>query len=151
MTMKISRKGNVIFLEGVIDENADFSSLLSETAPLLLNLYGISRINSIGVRSWMKFMTLWGDKPIEYLDCPASITDQISITPVLLGLKKPVARVMSAYVSYACSKCHHQEDLMVARTQVLPQPLPDITSPRCPNCGQGLSMINPDQLAIFRP
>lgn len=151
MTMKISRKGDVVFLEGVIDENADFTPLLSENAPLLLNLYGISRINSIGVRSWMKFMTLWGDKPMEYWDCPASITDQISITPVLLGLKMPVARVMSAYISYACSKCHHQEDLMVARAQVFPQPLPDIMSPRCSNCGAAFNMINPDQLAIFRP
>jgi anti-anti-sigma regulatory factor len=76
MTMKISRKGGVVFLEGVVDENADFSPLLSENPPLQLDLSGVSRINSIGVRSWMKFISLWGDKPMEYLECPTIITDR---------------------------------------------------------------------------
>jgi hypothetical protein len=117
--MKISRRGSVVFLEGVVDENADFSPLLSESPPLQLNLSGISRINSIGVRSWMKFISLWGDKPMEYLECPTIITDQISITPVLMGLKKPVVKIMSGFISYVCSKCNQQEDLRVSRAHVI--------------------------------
>lgn len=151
MTMKISRKGGVVFLEGVIDENADFSPLLSENPPLQLDLSGVSRINSIGVRSWMKFISLWGDKPMEYLECPIIITDQISITPVLMGLKKPVVKVMSAFISYVCSKCNQQEDLRVSRAQALPIPVPAIVSPTCRACGAALAMINPDQLSIFKP
>jgi hypothetical protein len=151
MTMKISRRGSVVFLEGVVDENADFSPLLSESPPLQLNLSGISRINSIGVRSWMKFISLWGDKPMEYLECPTIITDQISITPVLMGLKKPVVKIMSGFISYVCSKCNQQEDLRVSRAQALPIPVPAIVSPTCRACGADLAMINPDQLSIFRP
>jgi len=150
MTMKISRQGSIVFLEGVIDENADFSPLLTELPPLQLNLLKVSRINSIGVRSWMKFISLWGDKPMEYLDCPAIITDQLSITPVLLGLKKPIVKVMSAFISYVCSKCNQQEDLRVARTQALPKPVSDILSPSCKSCGGTLAMINADQLSIFK-
>ena len=150
MTMKISRKWGVVFLDGVVDENADFSPLLTETPPLQLNLSKVSRINSIGVRSWMKFISLWGDKPMEYLDCPAIITDQLSITPVLLGLKKPIVKVMSAFISYVCSKCNQQEDLRVARAQVLPNPVPEILSPACKSCGGDLGMINADQLSIFK-
>ena len=151
MPMKITRKGGVVFLEGVIDENADFSPLLSEGSPLQLDLSGVVRINSIGVRSWMKFISLWGDKPIEYLECPTIISDQIAITPVLMGIKKPIVKVMSAYISYMCSKCNQQEDIRVARSQVLPHPVSGVVSPPCHNCGAALVMINIDQLSIFKP
>lgn len=150
MSMKISRVGDVVFLKGVIDENADFMPLLSEAQPLRLDFYGVSRINSIGVRSWMKFISQWGDQPMEYLECPAMISDQLSITPVLMGLKKTVAKVMSAYFSYACSQCHHQEDRRVARDQVLPVPLSEVLEAPCSNCGSIMGLISPDQLSIFK-
>lgn len=150
MTMKISRKGNVVFLEGLIDENADFSPLLSESAPLCIDLSGISRINSIGVRSWMKFITQWGDKPMEYHECPAIISDQLVVTPVLLGVKKRSVNVKSAHISFSCSKCGRQEDRRILSSQVLPVVLQDAIEPPCVTCKSKLTMINPDQLEIFK-
>ena len=148
--MKISRKGNVVFLEGLIDENADFSPLLTESAPLCLDLSGISRINSIGVRSWMKFITLWGDKPMEYQECPAIISDQLMVTPVLLGIKQRSVGVTSAHISFSCSKCGRQEDRRILRSQVLPAALQNVIEPACVTCKSKLTMINPDQLEIFK-
>lgn len=151
MTMKISQRGNVIFLDGVIDENADFSSLLGHPSPLSLNFSGISRINSIGVRSWMKFMIQWGDKPLEYLECPVVISDQLAVMPVLRGVKKRVAQVQSAIISYDCPSCKQQLDCRVSYDQVVPQVKNEVRNPVCKNCGALTQLIHSDQLSIFEP
>ena len=149
--MKISRKGGQVFLAGVIDENADFSQLLQEQAPLSIDFSKVERINSIGIRSWMMFMTRWGDKPLNYHECPVIIADQLAVTPALRGIKKRAAMIMSAYMSFDCSKCRHQEDILVTYDQVQPQLKPGVADPKCPDCGSTMSLINEDQFSIFEP
>lgn len=151
MTMKISRAGAVILLKGVIDENADFSPLLKDDAPLRIDFSGISRINSIGIRSWMKFLTQWGDKSLEYLRCPVVITEQLTITPVLLGVKKRVARVESAYIPFICPNCHELEDRMVEFNQLLLGVNQDVKAPPCRQCGARMTASSPDYFSIFDP
>ena len=151
MTMKISRVGNTIFISGVIDENADLSSLLQEPAPLSIDFSGVTRINSVGLRSWMRFMALWGDKPLNYLECPIAVTDQIIIIPALRGIKKQVATVLSGLIPYDCPSCKHQADIRIDRSQVVPAMDPDLKSPKCPVCSKPMELVNQDQLDIFRP
>ena len=149
--MKISRKGGQIFLAGVIDENADFSELLQEQAPLSIDFSGVERINSIGIRSWMMFMTRWGDKPLNYLECPVIIADQLAVTPALRGIKKRASVIMSAYVAFDCSNCRHQEDFRVAYDQVQPHLKPGVANPKCSACGLPMGLIHADQFSIFEP
>ena len=54
MTMKISRVANTVFISGIIDENADLSALLQEPAPLSIDFSGVTRVNSVGLRTWMR-------------------------------------------------------------------------------------------------
>ena len=149
--MKISRKGGQVFLAGVIDENADFSELLQEQSPLSIDFSGVERINSIGIRSWMMFMTRWGDKPLNYQECPVIIADQLAVTPALRGIKKRAAVIMSAYVAFDCSNCRHQEDFRVAYDQVQPQLKPGVANPKCSACGSPMGLIHADQFSIFEP
>jgi len=149
MTMKISRKGGQVFLAGVIDENADFSELLKEQAPLSIDFSRVERINSIGIRSWMMFMTRWGDKPLNYLECPVIIADQLAVTPALRGIKKRAAVIMSAYMTFDCPNCGHQEDFRVAYDQVQPQLMPGAGNPKCSACGSPMGLTHEDQFSIF--
>jgi hypothetical protein len=151
MTMKISRTGNTLFISGIIDENADLSSLLQEQAPLSIDFSGVTRINSVGLRTWMRFMTLWGDKPLNYLECPISVTDQIIIIPALRGIKKQVATVVSGVLPYDCPSCRHQADIRVERSQVVPKTDTAVEHPKCPACSKVMDLVNPDQLDIFKP
>jgi hypothetical protein len=151
MTMKISRAGASVLLEGVIDENADFSPLLRESAPLRIDFSRVTRINSIGVRSWMKFLTQWGDKSLEYLQCPAVISEQLIVTPVLLGVKKRVAKVVSAYIAFVCPKCNESEDRMVTFDQLFRDVSPETKAPPCKQCGACMTAANSACYSIFDP
>lgn len=149
--MKISRAGAAVFLEGVIDENADFSPLLKEPAPLRIDFSRVSRINSIGVRSWMKFLTQWGDKSLEYLQCPAIISEQLIVTPVLLGVKKRVAKVVSAYIAFVCPKCHESEDRLVTFDQLFHNVKSEAKAPPCRQCGTNMTASHSACYSIFDP
>jgi hypothetical protein len=149
--MKIFRAGSVWKISGVIDEHADFSVLLAEQAPLTLDFSEVERVNSVGIRTWMRFMTQWGDKDLIYVACPAVVVDQLSIIPALMGIKRRAAMVQSADISFECSQCGHQEDRSLDRSAVHPNPDSARLSPQCPSCGRTLKMISPDSVSIFLP
>ncbi len=151
MTMKISRTGATLKISGVIDEHADFTPLLSEPAPLTLDFSGVERVNSVGLRTWMRFMTQWGDKDLTYVGCPVVVVDQLAIIPALMGIKRRAAMVQSACIGFECLKCGHQEDRCLDRSDVHPTPDQSQLSPPCPSCGKPLEMISPDCLSIFLP
>lgn len=151
MSLKISHVGDRVLLAGVIDENSDFSPLLKETAPLSIDFSGIQRINSIGLRSWMRFMTQWGTNPLRYLDCPVVISDQLAVIPALRGIKSRIASVVSAFIPYDCPRCQHQEDLRVEQINVHPTVQSSVLSPPCPACKSPMELVNPEQLSIFEP
>ena len=151
MTMKITRSAGVVFLSGVIDENSDFSPLLQEEAPLSLNLAGVQRVNSVGLRSWMRFMVQWGEKSLKYLECPVVVSDQIAVIPALCGIKSKVAHVVSAFIPYECTNCQHQADIRVTESQFSPDPAPEVLNPECPSCKGAMELVNPGQLSIFDP
>ena len=107
--MNIRRKGDRVFLSGVINENSDFSSLVSETSPLRIDFSGVERINSIGVRNWMLFLTKWDDqKAIEYHQCSAPIVDQLGVIVSLKGVRKKVAEVKSIRILAECGTCNQE-------------------------------------------
>jgi anti-anti-sigma regulatory factor len=149
--MKIKREGGIVKISGIIDENADFSSLLAEAAPLTIDFSGVERINSVGVRAWMRFMTQWGDKDMSYVNCSVIITEQLSMIPALLGIKKRVVDVQSAAVAFDCPACGHQEDMMIHSSQVHPVLDPKVSKPGCPNCKQIMETINPEQISLIGP
>jgi len=151
MTMKISRAGAALKISGVIDEHADFTPLLNESAPLTIDFSGVERVNSVGLRTWMRFMTQWGDKDLIYMACPVVVVDQLAIIPALMGIKRRAAMVQSAYISFECVKCGHQEDRCLDRAAVHPTPDRGQLAPPCPSCSQPLEMISPDCVSIFLP
>jgi predicted RNA-binding Zn-ribbon protein involved in translation (DUF1610 family) len=149
--MKIDRVGNVVKLSGVIDEHADFSPLAQEAPPLTIDFSGVQRINSVGIRTWMRFMTQWGDKELIYVNCPVIVTDQLSVIPALMGIKRRIVLVKSAAVAFDCPACGHQEDIAINEAQTQPVVDPKVLSPACPACGKVMEAINPDQISLIGP
>ncbi len=140
--IQIDEKGGVYFVRGVLDEYADLSNLLTKPAPLRLNLQGLTRLNSIGVRNLLKFLANWGDKPLIYEHCTSEFIDQLSMIPALLGIKKQ-GQVASLYVPYECTRCDHEADIFgpmseyegALRTNTWP-------TKSCSKCGGSMQVIS---------
>lgn len=148
--MNIERKGGKVYLSGVINENSDFSPLLKETSPLKIDFSGVQRINSVGVRSWMKFLSQWGDdKLLEYWECSVVIVDQLSIIGSLRGVRKKVATVKSVYLPSECTSCAKESEVRVSEDDYRKDPsLLSYLKP-CPHCGDRQIFSIPDISGLF--
>src|SRR4051794_8250490 len=107
----IVEKDGVCFLDGVLNEYADFGKLAKKAEPLRLNIRKVSRLNSIGIRNLLKFLSEWGPKAFTYEDCPSEFIDQINMIPALLGTQRQ-CKVVSMFVPYECNSCDHEEEIL---------------------------------------
>lgn len=128
----------IVHIEGSIDEYSDFGDLLREQEPLRLNLKNVAHMNSIGIRNFLKFLSDWGSKRLEYHECPADLIEQFNMIPPLLG-SQTQAVVQSFEIPYECTSCD-QTLLEWIKTSSLPKVefFEDWVGPikACPKCGQ---------------
>ncbi len=128
-------------VSGIINEASDFSPLLNEVAPLRLDFSGVQRINSIGVRSWMRFLAQWGnEKPIEYLECSTVVVDQLCILGSLRGIQAKIASVKSVFLPTECTSCGYEGELRVTDEDFKKDPTFYKLLGVCPKCSIPLSI-----------
>lgn len=131
-------KGDVIVLtfNGTIEEDTDLSSLVGSPTQLKWDIYlkGVQRINSMGVKTWVKFFQAVASKGIQikYLECSTAIVEQMN----LLKNFGCGGTVVSMYLPYRCSKCSKElftlfrvEDLQKLSFEVPPVQCPQCKSP----------------------
>lgn len=131
--LTFEKRGDIHYLEGHIDEYADFSELLQQSEPLKLNLKGIVRLNSVGVRNLLTFIRDWGEKQIVYIECPDVVMDQLSMVKDLMGFNKKIADVESFLAPYVCESCEREEEFLVQVSDLRAKGL-KLEDKKCPNC-----------------
>lgn len=97
---KMDRQGSksLLQLSGVIDEDADFSSLsLKGVEDVYIDLDSVKSINSCGIREWIKWIGTAPSAKITYAKCPKVIVDQMNMVD---GFLPANAKVESFYVPY---------------------------------------------------
>ncbi len=122
-------------VSGEIDENSDFSELASKlTAPADLDLQGITRINSTGVREWMTFILALADRgrSLRLTGCSVAIVQQLNMISGFVG----EAAVQSIYAPYVCPECDATADRLIELSTDLSAQLEENLS--CPECGSGM-------------
>lgn len=146
--IKIVEKDGVFHLSGVLNEYADFSQLLGKSQPLRLNLKGLQRLNSIGIRNLLKFLSDFGDRELIYEECPSEFIDQINMIPALMGVKKN-CKIKSLFVPLECSACDHEDEVLseVSALNLAPGATPTPTH-TCSKCGGKMSILT-DSFFIF--
>ena len=148
--LEFRKQDGVIYLEGHVDEYADFKSLLNEQAPLVLNFKGLKRLNSVGVRNLLGFIHQWGDKPLIYQECPDVLIDQISMVQDLLGFGKKVAEIESFYAPYVCVGCEHEMEFLIKMPQGKGAKSPELKEEKCPKCGKEMECeLSPEFLQFL--
>lgn len=134
--MSIDVQGDVLVVTGAIDESADPAALLGRARDgrLVLDLAGVTFINSLGVRDWIRMQAAAqrSGVAVELRRVAEPLVHQLNMIVATRG----AARVTSFYAPYACDACGREDSLLidaVAHARGLTQ----MTAPpmTCPDCG----------------
>lgn len=149
---KEERDGAVVLtLEGVINERTNLDDILQDTQPgkLIINLRGITRINSCGVRDWVNAIRkLAGKNEIEYVECSRAIVDQLIM---ITNFLQP-GRIVSFYAPYHCEECAEPHEALINISEHFDpdEDFEDAEAPEfeCPKCGKVMEFAE-DESAYF--
>lgn len=127
----------LIKLSGIVDEDCYlrdiFIDILDKVA---IDLSGITRINSCGIRTWVNVMEqLTEEKQVIFIECSPVVMRQFNMIANFGG--KGV--VQSFHVPYYCDKCNKEYEFMAETRDYMSRELPlkaDIY--RCNNCNSQL-------------
>jgi anti-anti-sigma regulatory factor len=134
--MRSEVRGDALALVGSVDENADLVQLLAQAKDgrLVLDLGGITFINSLGVREWIRFLASAAGNgvKVQLIRVSEPLIQQLNMIVAARGQ----AEVVSFFAPYACDACGREESLLIdlaANRQRLAagDPPPE----KCPECG----------------
>jgi hypothetical protein len=148
--LTITRTADAIALTGVIDEASYLGELLPAGPGLLrLDLAGVTFINSLGVREWIRFLATaaQGGVKVELARVSEPLIQQLNMIVAARGQ----ADVLSFYAPYACDACGREEslliDLAVHRAQLVKGDAPPA---KCPECGADMAFNDfPQRYFLF--
>jgi anti-anti-sigma regulatory factor len=131
-----------IEVAGVIDERANLEPVAGAAGTRIeIDLGGVRRINSYGVRQWLSAMRRLQrpDVKMTFVRCPAVIVDQVTMVHGVLG----GAEVLSVLAPRLCEACDEHLDQLVELTTMRAGggKLPDID---CPGCGKPMELDDVD-------
>ena len=126
----------VVALRGEIDEKSVFDPLVHELKDGgALDLSGVDRINSVGVRSWLTFVqALDGNgKRVSLLACSVPVVHQLNMISRFAG----DAKVASIHAPFLCPECESSSTRLVDTTNA------DVDAQlsagvACPKCGAAM-------------
>jgi hypothetical protein len=133
----------LVFLSGVVDENADMGALAGLTGRVDVNLKGVRRLNSIGVRHWIDALrALCLRAQVVYVECSVAVIGQLNMISGFLGQ----GRVASFYAAMRCERCDVDVDQLFERAEC-DDALPPVA---CARCGATLELDDDeDQYLLF--
>lgn len=130
------KKGNVLLarLTGSIEETVNFDQIIGDDPgpELHVNCKGISRINSVGVKAWIKYFQNLAGKSVKlkFQECSTAIVEQINlISNFTCG-----GEVESIFVPFSCQKCS-AELVGLFRVDALKKLNFEVPSLKCTKCG----------------
>lgn len=122
----------IVKLTGSIEESANLHHLIGTTPKdVILNLKDVPRINSVGVKTWIKyFQELKASGVIfRFTECSTSIVEQLN----LISNFSCGGKVDSIYVPFCCQSCNH-EMVGLFYTDDLKKLNFKIPDTKCPKC-----------------
>lgn len=128
------QKGNVlaIKLSGSIEETVNLEELIGPTSQEVhINSKEVTRINSVGVKGWIKyFQTLQGKGvKLTFQECSTAIVEQINlISNFTCG-----GEVESIYVPFACVNCKAELIALFKTVDLNPEKL-NLPELKCTKC-----------------
>jgi len=141
------RDGDVLVLGGAIDERTQLQPLLHSAGSkhLVLDLAGITFINSLGVREWVRLQTVARDSGVRFeLHRVAEVLIlQLNIVPAA----RAASDVKSFFATYACDRCDEEQTELIDVAAHRPA-LEKLQAPpvACRACKQPAALSEPPEL-----
>lgn len=130
------QRGDTLFLKfvGSIEENVDFAALVGNVTSPKVDLYlkEVPRMNSIGVKAWVKYFQSLAAKGLQmrFFECSTAIVEQVNlISNFTCG-----AKVESVFVPFCCNSCG-AELLGLFKTEDIKKINMDVPQVKCTKCG----------------
>lgn len=103
-------------LSGEIVDDVDLTPILEgQRGELVLDLEGVTRLNSAGVRQWVRFVhAIPADVSVFLERCPAFFMRQV----VMIGNFLGQARMRTLYLPYTCVDCDASCDKLVSAEEL---------------------------------
>lgn len=136
-------------IAGVIDEDNQLGAVAEQISggPTALELGDVERINSCGVRDWVKWLAAVEARtgPLVLRECSPAIVAQINLVNNFTGQ----SAVESFYAPYYCKQCDQEKVLLVNTADMKP----GVTEPptcRCDECDRIMEFDDmPDSYFAF--
>jgi hypothetical protein len=140
-------RGNHLTLTGVIDENAQLVRLVEHAREwnLVLDLGGITFVNSLGIREWIRFQQAAAAASIrvELRRVAEPIVHQLNIMPAARG----VSLVTSFFTPYVCGGCDGEHAMLLdVRTHSADIANKRAPKMKCPECKHEMEVVDPPEL-----
>lgn len=132
-------------------EHAAFSGPINEDSELILgnfadqlgknvvlNLKGITSVNSCGVRAWINFIrNIEGTRQLIFAECSPEIVSQINMIPSFKGS----AKIESVFANFRCESCDADRMILYKSGSNMPTSSESITAAeKCSSCGSEMEM-----------
>lgn len=122
-----------VSFSGVLDEAADLTGLLDALGDeeVVLDLRGIERVNSLGLKHWITVMAdLCRKVRVSVEACSPAMAQQANmVSNIFAG-----AEVRSCTAPYSCGRCDAEFNLLVTGDEVVAA-AGDPPEKTCPSCG----------------
>ena len=111
LSFEIHENNGITFvgLTGAVDEHASFPSSENFTEIISLDLTGVKVINSVGIRSWLRWFGEMPDKEFRFVNCPKAVVMQMNMVD---GFLPKNSTVESFHVPYYCESCDQELDVL---------------------------------------
>lgn len=115
LTTKDEGSTRTFLLEGHFDEHAVLPPVTAGSFQKIVVDFGkINSINSVGVRSWIKWaMELGKVGPVSYVNCPKVIVDQMNMVAALAKS----GTIDSFFTPYYCENCNTSHQVLFVRSK----------------------------------
>ena len=144
--LTVKEEEGAFFIEGPIDENADLSVIEStKLEKIILDLEGLSKINSYGVKKFSQMLFTLKEREIVYRSCPAMFIDQLNL---IVDFLRNNISVESFRLPYYCSDCDIEAEIMIQTKEVKDPDFKDTLDERykCEDCGEYMEFYEDDEI-----
>ena len=128
MSVEKVPEGTLLTMKGVISERTNFELPDGLAGPVVVDGAGVKRINSLGVRSWIKLFERFkvAGLPVTVRRLSPVLVMQVSMINNFVGS----AQIESIITPYICPNCDTSVEEAVPATAEVAE------SMTCPKCGQ---------------
>jgi hypothetical protein len=146
---KISWKSeNYVLLEGEMDGDSLFCHIFQRALPAVwVDFGGIRRVNSQGVRSWVKALEQAHTR-LHFVNLPVCVMEQFALVSEFRG---KCSDVSSFWAQYTCHSCRRDESvLLVVGRDIEPghSTYEDGPERNCSDCGRAMEFAHDPNLIL---